>query len=299
MKQHCSDTVQRFLFEQYDIRGEFVCLDESYQDIISKHQYPQPVQHLLAECLATVVLLTETLKFKGTISLQLKAKHLVPMLVAECTHDRKIRATAQYDVSDVENCQLNGQGDVLLDGQLAITITPVDGQRYQSIVALESSSVKQAIEQYFETSEQLATRVWLSVGNGRAAGMLLQRLPQQKCEDQDAWQRLCLLSNTITAQELLTVEVPVLLKRLFVEEDVMLFDSEKIQFSCSCSRKRTEDMLKSLGHGEVQSILDEQGGEISVDCQFCHEIYRFSGDEIMSLFLPKDSDQSEQKPTLH
>ncbi|MFZ5757381.1 MAG: Hsp33 family molecular chaperone HslO [Pseudomonadota bacterium] len=262
-----ADSRSRFLFEALAVRGELVRLDATVQTVLANHDYPPPLQDLLGEALAAAALLAGTIKFEGLLVLQAKGEGPLTLLMAECSHDGRLRAIARWE-GDVPAAPLVS---LLGNGHLAITIDPATGTRYQGIVPLDGISLAECIEHYFSQSEQLGTRLWLVAGNGRAAGFLLQELPDAggTRRDADAWNRLCRLTDTLTADELLGLAPATLLNRLFHQEDVRLFEAESLHFECSCSTDRVLNALRSLGESELQAILAEQG-RIEVTCEFCN-----------------------------
>ena len=274
------DNLQRFIFENAPIRGEIVHLDATWQAVLERRQYPPRVREVLGELMAAAALLTSTLKFDGRLIMQIQGKGPVNLLVVECTSDRTMRAIAQWqgEIPDAPLAALVG------DGRLAVTIDPLKGkERYQAIVALEGLTVAEAFENYFARSEQLATRLWLASDPQRAAGMLLQRLPDAEPSDDDAWVRAVHLGSTITREELLALPVREIVHRLYHEEDIRLFSRMPVSFRCSCSRERVEAVLRMLGRDEIHSILDEQGA-VSVDCEFCGSRYEFDRIDAEQLF---------------
>lgn len=273
------DQFQRFLFDNSQVRGEWVRLSDSYRDILSQTDYPDRIRHLLGETLAASVLLSGTLKFEGILSIQAAGEGPVRTLLAECSHDRAIRGLARYE----SNPAGESLDDLLGEGRMAITITPDKGQRYQGVVPREHDTLSGCLEDYFVRSEQIETRLFLFADGEHAAGLMLQRLPGDKALDQDLWQRVGHLAGTLKAEELLGLDSETVLHRLFHEETLRLFDSEPVRFSCSCSRERTLGALESIGQEECYSILDEQG-QIEMDCQFCHTQYRFDRNDIDQLF---------------
>lgn len=293
-----SDTLQRFLFEHLAIRGEVVQLDSSWQAVVENHDYPQPVKHLLGEMLSAVVLLSATLKFSGKLSLQLQGSGPVSLMIAECTTGqenevRNIRGIAHFaDVVPVGT--LKEQAG---NGHLVMNLEPVgeagkEKERYQSIVELVGESLSDALENYLERSEQLDTELWLASSDQRSGGLLIQRLPgNDEVADKDAWDRIHQLSATIQDDELLQLDAAEIIHRLYHEEDVRIFDTEPLKFFCPCSRERVAAMLKSLGKGEVDSILEEQGS-INVACEFCNHKYEFDVVDAEQLFAGGINPQS-------
>ncbi|MCV6604219.1 MAG: Hsp33 family molecular chaperone HslO [Porticoccaceae bacterium] len=292
-----SDKLQRFMFDHCDIRGEIITLEQSYQTALQTSQYPQPVQQLLGEFLAAAGLLSATLKFDGVITLQARGDGPLKLLVADCTRHRNLRGVAELNEELHQDFDFNGNHslkDLIGHGQLAITIDPSKGERYQGIVPLEQPTLAGCLEHYFRQSEQLPTRLWFSADGQRASGLFLQALPRQIASDeqnQEQWQHLTQLAETISSDEQLQLSHEEQLYRLFHQDSVRLFDATELQFSCSCSQQRTAQMLKKMGRSELQDILAEQG-RIEVNCHFCNQIYQFGPEEIDHLYR-------SEPPTLH
>ncbi|MDX1735214.1 MAG: Hsp33 family molecular chaperone HslO [Halioglobus sp.] len=286
------DTSRRFLFDDADIRGESVRLQRSYRDILDIHQYAPGVSRLIGEFLAASVLLSTTLKFEGRLILQVRSEGQVPLLMAECDHNLQVRSIARgaQTATALDNELL------LTNGQLAITIDPLEGKRYQGIVPLHEDSLAHSLDAYFEHSEQLGTRIWLAADGEAAGGLLLQQLPAQIVPEQELreqqWEHARTLAATVTAQELLTLDAPALLLRLYREDPVRLFESRQVTFCCSCSRERTRSALASLGRAEVEELLQDLG-VITMDCEFCNQQYRFDSGDLEDLL------QAPQSKTLH
>ena len=278
-----TDLLQRFLFDDTDIRGEITHLQQSYQDMLKGHQYPEVVARLLGEFLAAVTLLSATLKFEGTLTLQARSKGQIPIIMAEASSEHHLRAIAR----DADEANSEDFTQLLADGQLSITIDPKQGRRYQGIVSLEGDNLAQCLEAYFQQSEQLSTRIWLCSDGQQSAGMLLQELPASHSIDseqrQQQWQHVTKLAETLTEQELLSLSVEELLYRLYHQEQVRLFEATPMQFQCSCSRPRTLSALRTLGQQELHQILLEQG-VIDINCEFCHQHYHFDQQDIETLF---------------
>ncbi|MBL4827926.1 MAG: Hsp33 family molecular chaperone HslO [Spongiibacteraceae bacterium] len=281
-----TDQLQRFIFENTDIRGELARLDQSYLDAIATHHYPEPVARLLGEFLTAVALLSATLKFEGMVSLQARSKGQIPLIMAEASSDQTLRAIAR----EADQASSDDFKTLLADGQLAISIIPSKGKRYQGIVALDGHNLAECLQDYFRQSEQLATRLWLYSDSQRATGMLLQALPSSEQTDsqnsQKDWEHICHLTDTLTEEEILSLEFEKLLYRLYHQEQVRLFEATPLSYQCSCSRQRTLEVLKALGQEEAEKIVHEHGS-IEVDCEFCHQHYHFTNKDIQSLFLPR------------
>lgn len=279
-----NDVTQRFLFENADVRGELVSLELAYREVLAKHDYPEPIRALLGETLAAAVLLSTAIKFDGLLILQARSSGPLSTLMIECSSDQEVRGIARYS----EDAQGESLSELMPDGLLTITIDPNEGQRYQGIVSLEGGSLAEALEGYFANSEQLPSQFRL-VADGRVArGFMLQALPADRQPDPEerarTWEHLSILGNTLSAEELISLDNQTVLRRLYHEEDVRLFDARTVMFKCSCSAERSGNALVSLGREDALALLDERGGEVAVDCQFCNASYRFDREAVESLF---------------
>lgn len=285
-----TDFTQRFIFDNHDARGELACLEDSYAHVLAKHAYPQPVAVLLGELMAAAALLVGSLKFDGLLTLQVRGEGPLSLLVVECSSEREIRGLASYEEERITPDA--GLHDLLPGGMLAMTVDPAQGQRYQGLVALEGDSLADSLNNYFASSEQLASRFVLHADGRRARGFLLQQLPVERVADGEpraaSWQHLVALAQTLKAEELLGLDNTTVLHRLYHEEEVRLFESEPVEFRCSCSKERSARALLSLGEEDVLALLDEQKGVIRMDCQFCNQQYAFQAEDVRQLFASGD-----------
>ena len=278
-----NDHSHRFLFDQTDIRGELVVLEQSYQDVLAVNPYPPAVASLLGEFMAASTLLGATLKFDGVLTLQARSQGEISLIMSEYSSQRSLRAIAR------QADQVHSQefGKLLAAGTLAITIQPDKGQQYQGVVPLSGDNLASAIIHYFEQSEQLDTWLILCANQQRAAGLLLQALPASKNRPQEQreadWQHVTSLANTLQADELLTLPAADLLYRLYHEQGVRLLPPNPIRFNCPCSTARIGRALTSIGRAEAEDILAEQG-KISMSCEFCNTTYELGSGEVAAIF---------------
>jgi len=275
--------IQRFSFDNSNVRGERVILNQAYQEIIKRKHYPAPLENLLGEFVAAIALLRDIIKIDGVLSLQAKGEGDLSAIMVECDELQNLRGIAQWQEGASFPDKLSLK-ETLAGGYLVITITPTNGRRYQGVVELVGDSLAECLEQYFTQSEQLPSRVWLASDGASCAGLFLQRLPaeQAKENDEDAWERFTQLASTVKDEELLQLETLDLLHRLYHEEELRFYDAKAMQFNCSCSRQRTLDALLSIGVEEIKEILLEQG-EINIDCQFCAEHYLFQETDLVDI----------------
>jgi len=272
------------MFENLPVRGVFVHLDATWRAICDRNTYPKEVADQLGQLVAAGMLLSSTLKFDGSMTLQIQGSGPVNLMVVEATAARTVRAIARWQSEDFRGDLKKMFGD----GNLVITIELANGERYQGIVALEGDSIAKVVEGYLRQSEQLDTRLWLAIDGDQATGMLLQKLPSEEGEETDDWNRLKQLANTIESSELKDLSAQEILHRLFHEDTLRLYDAEPISFRCSCTRDRVGNMLRSLGYGEIKSLLEERGN-IEVNCQFCNQLYVYDAVDAEGLFAASNS----------
>lgn len=287
------DSLYRYLFDGVSVRGELVQLGDTYQQIISSKDYPAPVQTLLGELLVATSLLTATLKFEGSITVQLQGDGPVKLAVINGDHDQKLRGVARWDGNVPAEGTIH---DLMGKGHMVITITPTKGERYQGVVGLEGDSLASCLEGYFANSEQLKTRIWLRTGEhegkAKAAGMLLQILPDGQGHEGD-FDHLEQLTETVKNEELFSLEAQDVLFRLYHQETVKLFDPQDVIFQCGCSRERSASAICSIERSEVERIITEEG-KVSLHCDYCGTSYDFDSVDVAALFEQAATGNSNQ-----
>jgi molecular chaperone Hsp33 len=295
------DEVRRFIVENRPVRGHWVRLEGAWRELRAHRDYPEPVRELLGQAVAASVLLAATLKFHGQLTLQLQGNGAVSLLVAQCTHDYRLRAVARFDADAVSALSANGASEEVSDaggsvfrrlvgseGRIAVTVEADErNTRYQGIVPLTGDSLAGSLEAYFARSEQLPTRVLLAADGERGAGVLVQKLPEDAATDEEQmreiWEQAERGIERLSADDLLRCPVEELLGRGFSAHDMRLFRGAPVHFECRCSHGRVASLLKALGPDEVRDVLREQGS-VTVTCEFCHRPYRFDAGDVEALF---------------
>ena len=286
------DSSTRFVFVDGDVRGNIVRLGDSFKQMTAPHDYPREVQELLGEFLAAALLLSDTIKFEGRLTLQANGKGNVRLLMAEATHEGAVRGIAQLEEAvpasvfkDKNLRQLLSENQLSV-GTLTVTVEAKGRERYQSIVPLQGETLAECLESYFQQSEQLNTFIRLSANSTQATGMLIQQLPVQMEQDlaqrADRWQTIQVLAGTITKAELNTDANVVLLQHLFADEKIQMFGETSVRFECSCSEQRMAGALVSLGELELASLFQEHQ-TLALTCEFCGANYNIDDKKLMQL----------------
>lgn len=292
-----TDFIQRFYFKGQPFRGAIVNLQNSFIESLNNHNYPISINSLLGQGLAATLLMGIHLKQDTKISLQARGNELLKLLISEAniflnydnTSTHTIRAVARLNEKSEHSGFDNKKSlrELMLNGQLAITIEPKNKKRYQGIVSIEFDSLADCLMSYFNQSEQLETYIHLTNTETRVAGFLIQQMPNEETfeNNHDVWETLQILARTISNEELIDLQSKELLHRLFHEFDLQLNSADKVKFSCGCSQKRTVDTLKQIDPKEILSILDEDK-EIIMDCDFCSSRYRFTKSQLINFGIP-------------
>lgn len=278
-----TDALHRFVFEHLPIRGHLVRLDEAWQTILARREYPAAVRTLLGQTLAATALLGATIKFQGRLIVQIQSTGSVHLVVAEIDHIGQLRGLARW--REPLNLHHTSLDQLCPDGTLIATIAADEQEPYQGIVALQGQTIASALEQYFHQSEQLPTQLILAHNDYTAAGLLVQVLPGVDFADPDTndWTRIQHLMATLTDSELLQLPVEQILQRLFHEDTVRLFQPSPLVFACACSAERSTNMLTALGQDEVRDIINSEA-HIEISCEYCGQVYRFDAVDAESLF---------------
>lgn len=280
------DQLHRFVIENTRVRGEMVHLNASWKAVLERYEYPENVRNILGEAFAACILLSATIKFEGSLILQIRGDGPLHLLVVQATSDGTLRGLARWS-DDVPEHDLKA---IFGNAQMVMTIEQPTGEPYQGIIELQGEHIKDAIENYFIQSEQLNTRLWLASDNESCVGFLIQELPDTEKnalsnleKDKEDWNHAEHLASTLTRDELLSLATTEILHRLFHEDDVRLFEPSPLSFRCGCSTERISQMILSLGLDEARSIVEEQG-KIQVDCEFCNSQYNYDSVDVESIF---------------
>src|SRR5688572_12910881 len=276
-----TDYVQRFIFEDLDIRGRLVCLTGAWQRMLDGRRYPQHIAALLGHTTALNVLLGANQKGAGRVTLQVQGTGPVKLLVADCTAELRIRGMASFES---DTFTVESERNLLGDGRLSVTLEDIrSGRLYQSLVPLEGDSLEQIFQHYLSQSEQTQAFLRLHADAGALCGLLLEKLPGAEARDPDGWSRVTHLAATLSLDETRDVQPYDLLTRLFPEELMRVFRLYEVAYHCPYDEDKVKNMLRGLGREEVESILAERG-EVVIRNEMCNHEYRFDARAIAELF---------------
>lgn len=284
-----TDAVIPFSFEHLPVRGEIVQLESSWQRMQRDHAYGEPVREVLGHAAAASALIAQSLKFDGSITLQISGEGPLSMLVMQCTSDLELRgmasaATAADDASYAE---------LVADARCAITVDAGAMERpYQGIVEASGESLAESLRAYYVRSAQIPTHFKLVAEPHCCGGILLQQMPGIVGVMPDDWYRLGMLAATLRTEDLAGGVGPELLASLFAEDDLRVFNPRAAVFRCRCSQARAEEVLRLLGERETREACAEQG-QVEVTCQYCGHKRAFDAVDISRLFVTHPTQSSD------
>lgn len=296
------DLIQPFMLDGFKFRGRLVRLGASVNEILTCHDYPEPVAVLLGETIALAAILADALKFDGVFTLQTKGDGPVKMMVADVTSDGALRGYAMFDEDAVAGIGEVGDHPVqrlLGAGYLAFTVDQgPDTERYQGIVELVGGTLAECVHHYFQQSLQFDAAVSVSAretdGVWRAGGLMVQRVPDEggifaaqsgvtyehrdskdDAGSDDNWLKTMALLGTATRDELADPSLAAndLLFRLFHEDGVRVYPPLALEARCRCSANRVEGFLGTVAPEELDDYKID--GEIIITCEFCAREYRY------------------------
>lgn len=280
--------IQKFIFRDLPVKGALVVLEDSWHTIANQREYPIGLKRLLGELLAANVLLTSNLKLTGKVVCQIQDNPHFNLVVSECTNELTVRATAKFVAIDEA---VTDYSDYLQHGHLVVSIDSIDeGNIYQSVIAFNGNFIDEIINNYMAQSEQLKSWFFISYSESKVVGFMLQQLPDVHHQFNDAINRVFMLANTLSVDELLNDNLERILYKLFHEDHITLIPKHEVKFGCSCSRQRVSAVLRSLGKDELLALIEEQGN-IIVDCDYCNAEYKFTKQELSEFVLQLSIDE--------
>lgn len=273
-----ADTLIDFLFPEYGVRGSVVEITTGISDMLDLRPYAPDVRKIVGQAIAAMPLLAAHSKFEGRINLQFQGKGPIKLLVAQIDRHLVVRGMAKAGDDAFGSFR-----ELLKGGTLAMMLDPDAGtQDYQAVVPIEGEKLSDALEGYFAQSEQLPTMLRLGMSDGRLAGIMLQRLPEEVADEQ-GWEHLQVLLNTVEEKELTSIDSQTLMRRLFHAEDLRMFEPRALKLACRCDRGSIATMLLGLGEEELAPVLKERG-KVDVTCEFCGREYIFTPHDVKDLF---------------
>lgn len=298
-----SDSVVRFLFEQHGVRGEIVHMHKPVSTLLANlSSYPRPIKSLMLELASAAVLIAATLKTNGTVTVQIqggRGSNALNFAFINIDKNLNFYGNASWDQAKAdkfkgkeEEANALGFADLVGDGGiLVISAFPEDGVRYQGIVALDKESLSRCLEEYFKDSEQLPTTMQLyhDIDKGQSGGIMLQIIPNIE-GNLESLQHLSTLSATLKTEELFELSLHECLRRLYWNDQLVVYSPESVDFKCVCSHERILNAIRGLPLDELEELAKEDTG-IDMTCHSCGKSYHVNVDEIKIIYAAAREEQ--------
>ena len=274
------DCVIPFVFESLPLRGALVQLDAAWRRMQEGHQYSGPVRQILGHAAAATALIAQSLKFDGSVTLQISSEGPLGTLVMQSTDSLDMRGMAtSHDVDEALTF-----ADLVDRAHCAVTVDAGAMERpYQGIVEINPASLAASLEAYFARSVQVPSHLQLTSAGSHAGGILLQQMPGESVADEDDWRRVGLLAATLGSDDLAEGATTTLLHKLFAEDDLRAFAPRSLRFHCRCTQSKAEEILRFLGEEETRAALEETG-KVDVTCEYCGRLRSFDPVDVSRVF---------------
>lgn len=284
------DIVTPFIIDSLDSRGRIARLDDAINNILTPHDYPEPVAHLVAQVTTLTAMLGSALKIDGRFSIQIRSDGPISLIVCDFKSPNQLRSSATFNKDKIP--ESNKLSNLLGKGVLTLIADQnAKVPLYQAIVELEGDNLSDIAEKYYTQSEQIPTQIKLTSGlaidsktgekKWRSGGFLLQYLPYSSENRKtqatiENWNEAKILSETLSDSELLDFEnlsTNQLLFRLYNQYEVRVFDPIKMENKCNCNHERVTELFSKLSNEELEQYTED--GKINIECQFCRSKYEF------------------------
>lgn len=274
------DTILPFVFDRLPVRGALVQLESAWQRMLQGHEYSEAVRDVLGHAASATLLLAQSLKFDGSVTLQISGSGPLSMLVMQSTDSLDFRGMA-IATGDAKKASF---ADLVTGARCAVTIDAGAMERpYQGIVEVSPDSLAASLENYFDKSVQIPSHLALVTSAGFCGGIVLQQMPGELAMQEDDWRRLGFMLATLGTNDLAEGATKVLLHKLFAEDDVRVFNSRPVRFHCRCTQSKVEEVLRFLGESETRAALAEEG-IVKVTCEYCGRVRSFDAIDVSRVF---------------
>lgn len=293
------DSCTSFHIDNGAYLGRLVRLDQVIREITTRHEYPEQVNSVIAECTALAVLLASSMKYEGLFTLQTQTDGPVSMVVVDVTSKGEIRSYARFDNERIIKAQelRKTEGEIeptpylLGGGYIAFTVDQGAGSElYQGVVDIQGKTMSEIALRYFTQSEQIDTHLRLftkkTEKSWEAAGIMIQKMPGEGGKDEEkenfeeAWNEAKVLMDSLKEDEIFDHDLSSenIIHRLYHANQMVISGVKDYRFKCRCSRDKLLNTLRSFDQKEIDAMADKN--KITVTCDFCSGNYVFEKGEL-------------------
>ena len=288
------DKVLHFTLKNSSIRGRFVKLDKTINNILKRHDYAFPVSLCLADVLSSCCCIGSLLKFNGYFTIQASGKEKLKTMLADYSTKGEIRGYANYDKNALNGIKKDASIDQLMHkGHLAFSaIESKSNKRYQGIIPVQKGSFSISIDYYFKKSEQINSEIicFSEFSNKTyiSSAILIQVTPEELdniSENQiNLFEEASLFLKSLNKSELLSRQISMenILYKLFHSFEVRTQKEITIKDNCRCSLDKVKNTLFNISNAELDELTFSDGS-LEVICEFCKNLTKLSRQDLFSI----------------
>lgn len=248
----------------------------------------------LGRTMTAALLMAANLKEKECITLKFNGDGPLGNVTADASSDGYVRGYVKHP--EIELPLNNGKlavGQGIGQGLLSVTRFTGVKEPFTGSCEIYTGEVAEDITQYLFQSEQTPSSVALGVLIGKdgitqsAGGFIVQPLPDASEEVIEKLENNLKDLQPVSAMVNEGLDGKGIIKNVLKGfEDIHFLTTTDLSFKCQCSKIRTEDILVTLGHDDLQAMVNE--GHAEVVCQFCGEKYQFNKEDLTVILHVSD-----------
>ena len=265
------------------IKGTIVRLSSVASKIIN-NKYPRNINSIFADSISITASIGSRMKNDGVFSFQAHSEGVIKTIFVDLNNNLSVRG--YISVNNFENIENLPFEKLISNGTLALNIKEGKfSKNYQGLVEIKGKSIKDAIDAYFNSSEQVKSFFKLfnifnltkyePESNHIAGAIKLELMPEindfnnTKKPNED-WKTILMFLETMNSEEFLNKKKTSkqILLNLFGQYEIKIFDEINLNNNCQCSNERVLNTLKSMNQKEIRYLFNEKKS-IEVVCEFC------------------------------
>ncbi|GAB6928043.1 redox-regulated molecular chaperone HslO [Paenibacillus sp. JCM 10914] len=259
------------------------------EELRGRHDTYPVVTAALGRTVSVAAMMGAMLKGEERISIQVRGDGPIGLIAAESNAHGEVRGyvnNPHVELTNIRPGKMDVAAAVGRTGHIHVTKDLGLKEPYRGSVPIVSGELAEDFTYYFALSEQTNSAVSLGVlvspdyTVANAGGFIIQLLPGITDEEITELERALgtippiteMLEEGLELEDILTRVVP----------DVTILEETEVKFSCDCSHERVERALISVGHEELEKMIEEDG-KAEVSCHFCNEVYTYDEEQLKSV----------------
>ena len=243
------------------IKGTIVRLSSVASQIIN-NEYPKNINSIFADSIAITASIGSRMKNDGVFSFQAHSEGVIKTIFVDLNNNSSVRG--YISINNFENIENLPFEKLISKGTLALNIKEGKfSKNYQGLVEIKGKSIKEAIDTYFNSSEQVKSffklfnifnhKKYEPTSNHIAGAIKLDLMPEindlnnSESSNED-WKTMLMFLETMNSEEFLSIKKTSkqILLNLFGQYEIKVFDEINLNNNCQCSNERVLNTLRSM-----------------------------------------------------